>query len=165
MQTKQEVANDNLDTKNEEVAVKCDTAHVTLVRHDTFHWPQHSFKLEQIRAKSGKINHEIEMKLKDLDLYKEEATTQGMEVKVLNAARNCARSIRRRVFIRFDIFMERERPGLGLEEGREESGRKKKRNRRSKSGQKSTTERRVEMNKSFIRFIKPEDGCHLARAV
>ena len=114
MQRKQEYANVTLARRDG----RNDSVDVTLASEDIFLWPQHSSMLEKMRAKSCKISQDIEHQLKELGLYKEEDTTKMMDGKVLDAARNCARSIRRRVWISFDIFMARDRPGLGLEEGK-----------------------------------------------
>ena len=164
MQRKQEYASVSLTRMN----IRNDSVHVTLASGDIFLWPQHSSMLEKMRAKSCKISQDIEHQLTELGLYKEEDTTKMMDGKVLDAARNCARSIRRRVWISFDIFMARDRPGLGLEEGkvREEGERKEKkgRNRRPRNRKKNIREK-SEKHESFTQFIKPEDECHLVRAV
>ena len=103
------------------------------------------------------------MQLKNLDLYQEERVSKHTDGRLLDAARTCGRSIRRIVWIRFYIFMERDRPGLGLEEGRvaEEREKKKKRTRRGKKNTKDDVER----EKSFLSLIKTKNEHHLARAL
>ena len=110
-----------------------------------------------------KLNKEVEIKLKYLDLYQEQGVSKHTDGRLLDAARTCGRSIRRIVWIRFYIFMERDRPGLGLEEGRvaEEREKKKKRTRRGKKNTKDDVER----EKSFLSLIKTKNEHHLARAL
>ena len=109
-----------------------------------------------------KLNKEVEIKLKYLDLYREEGVSKHTEGRLLDAARKCGRSIRRRVWMRFDIFMETDRPGLRLEEGRvTEEREKKKRTRRGKKNTKDDNE----IENSFLSLIKSEDKHHLARAL
>ena len=130
-----------------------------------FHWPQHSYIIEQIRGKPVKLNQEVEMQLKYLDLYQEEGASQHTDGRLLDAARKCGRSIRRRVWIRFDIFMERDRPGLGLEEGRvAEEKEKKNRKKRTRRGKKNTKDD-IQREKSFLSLIKTKNEHHLARAL
>ena len=108
-----------------------------------------------------KLNKEVEIKLKYLDLYREEGVSKHTEGRLLDAARKCGRSIRRRVWIRFDISMERDIPGLGLEEGRVAEEKEKKRTRRGKKNTKDDNE----IENSFLSLIKSEDKHHLARAL
>ena len=113
-----------------------------------FHWPV-------------KLNQEVEMQLKYLDLYQEQGVSKHTDGRLLDAARTCGRSIRRIVWIRFYIFMERDRPGLGLEEGRVAEEKEKKRTRRGKKNTKDDVER----EKSFLSLIKTKNEHHLARAL
>ena len=135
------------------------------VAADIFHWPRHSYIIEQIRCKPVKLNEEMEMQLKNLDLYQEERVSKHTDGRLLDAARKCGRSIRRRVWIRFDIFMERDRPGLRLQEGRvAEEREKNKRKKRTRRGKKNTKDDN-EIENSFLSLIKSEDKHHLARAL
>ena len=104
----------------------------------------------------------MEIRLKNLDLYQEEGA-QHTDGRLCDAAGKSGRSIRRRVWIRFDIFLERDRPGLGLEEGRVEEEREKKK-KRPRRGKKNTKDD-VEIENSFISLIKSKDEHHLARAL
>ena len=89
-----------------------------------------------------------------------------MKDKVVVAARYCARNIKKRVWFTFDVFMARDRPGLGGEEGREINSedpkrkKKKRKNRRTKKSKKTE-----EKNESMRECIKKEDEHHLIRAV
>ena len=130
-----------------------------------FHWPRHSYIIEQIRCKPVKLNEEVEIKLRNLDLYQEQGASQYTDGRLLDAARKCGRSIRRRVWMRFDIFMERDRPGLRLQEGRvAEEREKKKMKKRTRRGKKNTKDDN-EIENSFLSLIKSEDKHHLARAL
>ena len=132
---------------------------------DIFHWPRHSSILEQIRCQPVKLNEEVKLQLKTLDLYQEDGASRQTDGRLLDAARKCGRSIRRRVWIRFDIFMEKDRPGLGLEEGMvAEEREKKKRKKRTRRGKKKTKDD-VEIENSFLSPIKENDEHHLARAL
>ena len=92
-------------------------------KYPVFHWSQHSDSLEKMRRESWDISQQTKLTLKELALFQEVATTYRMKGKVSEAARVCSRGIRRRVWIKFDIFMATGRPGLeveglGLEEER-----------------------------------------------
>ena len=80
-----------------------------------FRWPQHSDSLEKMRGESWDISQQTKLTLKELDLFQEVATTYRMKGKVSEAARVCSRNIKRKVYINFDIFMARGRPGLEVE--------------------------------------------------
>jgi hypothetical protein len=109
------------------------------------------------------ISHQTKL---TLNLYQEDATTYGMKGKVCEAARVCSSHMKRKMYIKFDIFMARGRPGLEVEGMRldEEKGqkKKKKRNRKTK-GEKNKNGITDEKKGSFSQFIKEEGGFYIAR--
>ena len=137
-------------------------------KHPVFLWPQHSDLIEKMREQSLDISEQTKLTLKELDLYQEVATTYGMKGKVSEAARVCSRNIKRKVYINFDIFMARGRPGLEVEgvglEKEKVQKKKRKRNRKSKSV-KNDNVKTDEKKGSFIQFIKEEGGSYTARTV
>merc|ERR1712106_53223 len=100
------------------------------VEHETkrpiFQWPSHSPIIEHLKTKSSEVSPETQLRLAELELYQEEATTQQMEGRAVEAARAASRHCRRRVWIRFDIFMARGRPGLEVEGLVVEEGRRRR---------------------------------------
>merc|ERR1711874_558817 len=119
--------------------------------------------IEQVKRNASHVSREMENNLKELELYQEESTTQNIEWRVAEAARRCSRNIKRKIWIRFDIFMAKGRPGLEGE-GLVEEKEKKKRSRKSKSGKKKNgkTEDTVE---SFTSLITSDCGVSVARAM
>merc|ERR1711874_488018 len=117
-----------------------------------FRWPQHSFLIEQVKRNASHVSREMENNLKELELYQEESTTQNIEWRVAEAARRCSRNIKRKIWIRFDIFMAKGRPGLEGEGLVEEKGKKKN----------GKTEDTVE---SFTSLITSDCGVSVARAM
>ena len=138
------------------------------VKQMIFRWPRHSTTIEQLKGKAADLNIQMKDSLKELELYQEEPTTKHMEGRVSTAARLCSRNLKRKVWIRFDIFMARGRPGLeveGMEEEKEQKKKKKKkRNRKSKSGKKKN-DKAEENKESFTSLITVECGSCVARAM
>jgi hypothetical protein len=133
-----------------------------------FRWPRHSNLVEKMREEPLNISEQTKLTLQEIDLYQEDATTCGMKGKVSEAARVCSRNIKRKVYIKFDIFMGRGRPGLevegvGLEEEKVQK-KKRKRNRKSKC-EKNKDGKTDEKKGSFIEFIKDEGGSYTARTI
>ena len=133
-----------------------------------FRWPRDSTLIEQQKTKCWSVSLETELSLGELELYQEEATTQNMGCRVVEAARSCSRHVKRRVWISFDIFMARERPGLEVdgifvEEGRLQK-KKRKRNRKSKSDKKKIG-KAEENEESFIHLIQAKDIYAISRTI
>merc|ERR1712106_288738 len=137
-------------------------------KHSIFQWPSHSPIIEHLKTKSSEVSPETQLRLAELELYQEEATTQQMGGRVVEAARAASRHCRRRVWIRFDIFMARGRPGLEVEGLVVEEGRfkkkRRKRTRKSKSD-KNKSEKEEGKKESFIYLIQAEDVSSVSRAL
>ena len=98
-----------------------------------FHWPQHSFLLEHIRLQQSPLTRDLQDHLKQLNIFSREAPTQPGNCKISLAAKQCVLwSAHRRFFITFDIFLARDRPGLGMED----DGQVKKKKRRNRTRKK-----------------------------
>ena len=86
------------------------------------------------------IDEEITGKLKELGIHSEEVVEIREEEKLVNAARKCARTIKKRIWFQFDVFMARGRPGLEVEGEPLPEKKKKKKKRRKKKSAKNETE-------------------------
>ena len=137
-------------------------------KHPIFRWPSHSPIIEHLKTKSSTVNTETQLRLAELELFQEEATTQNMGGRVVEAARAASRHCKRRVWIRFDIFMARGRPGLEVEglavEEERLQKKKRKRNRKPKSDKKKS-EKEEGNKESFIHLIQAEDVSSVSRAL
>jgi len=137
-------------------------------KHSIFRWPSHSPIIEHLKTQSSAVSPATQLRLTELELYQEEATTEQMEGRVVEAARAASRHCRRRVWIRFDIFMARGRPGLEVEGLVVEEGRlkkkKRKRTRKSKSD-KNKSEKEEGNKESFVYLIQAEDVSSESRAL
>merc|ERR1712113_1165295 len=91
-----------------------------------FHWPQHSFLLEHIRQKESPLDKEIQEHLQQLNILSEESH-QRIEGKICLAAKRCVLWSRKKFYITFDVFLARDRPGLGMEENSKPATKKRKR--------------------------------------
>merc|ERR1711997_445968 len=100
-----------------------------------FHWPQHSFLLEHIRQKESPLDKEVQEHLQQLNILSEEPHHQ-IEGKICLAAKRCVLWSRKKFYITFDVFLARDRPGLGLEENSQSVTKKRKRKNRSKKKKK-----------------------------
>merc|ERR1712061_562301 len=103
-----------------------------------FHWPQHSFLLEHIRQKESPLDKDVQEHLQQLNILTEESH-QWTGGKICLAAKRCVLWSRRKFYITFDIFLTRDRPGLGLEENCQPAPRKRKRKNRSRKKKKDVS--------------------------
>ena len=75
--------------------------------------------------------------LEELDLYRESSGVNEVEGRIANAARKCAKGIKKRIWVQWDVFLEKHRPGLEAEspapEVKEPKKKKRKRKRKSKA--------------------------------
>ena len=122
-----------------------------------FHWPQHSFLLEHIRQNSLRdtLDTQLQEQLRQLDIFCQESSTKSIEGKICLAAKQCVLwSSQKRFYITFDIFLARERPGLGLDENSPTKERKRKNRTRKK---KQTKEKEASIEESLkTSFEEPE---------
>ena len=122
-----------------------------------FHWPQHSFLLEHIRLQSSLLDNfdnQLQEHLRQLEIFSEESPTQSIN-KISLAAKQCVLwSSQKRFFITFDIFLSRDRPGLGLDENSPAKKRKRKNRTRKK---KQTKDKEISVEESLkTLFDAPE---------
>ena len=123
-------------------------------RPPVFHWPQHSFLLEHIRLKRSLLDNQLQEQLRQLDIFSEESPGQSID-KISLAAKQCVLcSNQKRFFITFDVFLARDRPGLGLDENSPVKKRKRKNRTRKK---KQSKEKEISVEESLkTLFDAPE---------
>merc|ERR1711892_110409 len=148
--------------------VNKDVSRDNFTEQAVFRWPRHSSIIEHLKTVSSAVSPETVVRLGELELYQAEATTERMEGRVVDAARAASRHIKKRVWISFDVFMARGRPGLEVEGMVVEEGKmqkkKRKRNRKSKSDKKKIG-KEEENKESFIHLIQAEDTSSVSRAI
>merc|ERR1719278_649842 len=103
-----------------------------------FHWPQHSFLLEHIRQKKSPLDKEVEEHLQQLNILSEESH-QGGDGKICLAAKRCVLWSKKKFYITFDIFLARDRPGLGMDENSQPATKKRKRKNRNRKKKKDVS--------------------------
>ena len=165
MLIKEGVSSDAPGHKREKAKDHIDLNDVTnnTYKHPVFLWPQHATTVEEIVGKLRNISYETSVTLKELDLYRDEETSQAIKHKVSEAAKICARDIKKRIWFKFDIFMARGRPGLEVEGMVEEivQKKKKKRNRKSRGRNKAMNGEK----ESFIQLLQSEERSSVERAL
>merc|ERR1712241_32994 len=103
-----------------------------------FHWPQHSFLLEHIRQKESCLDQEVQEHLQQLNILSEESH-QWTDGKICLAAKRSVLWSRKKFYITFDIFLARDRPGLGMDENSQSASKKRKRKNRPRKKKKDVS--------------------------
>lgn len=139
----------------------------------TFQWPQHSFLVEHLRiehSKASTLSEELQNHLKDLGIYHEDETTRGVKTKIVLAAK-LSLIPRKHIWITFDAFMARNRPGL-ITDPDTPIVKKKKRRSRGKKKPKNKVEpietigtEIVEKETDKLSFLEPRTCETLVRAI
>ena len=89
--------------------------------------------------------------------------------KICDAARVSAATIKRRIWVTFDVFLARERPGLGLDQEEAQQRQREVRNRKKKNKRKN---KKLNTGDSDDKIVKPaltliiqKDDSSVARAI
>ena len=137
----------------------------------TFLWPRGASALSHLTIPT--LDLELEEKLKELEIHREEVEGQLEEVEA--AARTSGKEVaRKQIRITFDTFLARNRPGLGSneEEARKLKNRKKKKKKKAKANENKKSWHDDKENKviktegwenpawktNFRKFIQPESS-------
>merc|ERR1711990_1343216 len=84
-----------------------------------------------IRQKESPLDKNVEDHLQQLNILSEESH-QLTEGKICLAAKRCVLWSRKKIYITFDVFPARERPGLGMDENSPSATKKRKNRTRKK---------------------------------
>ena len=88
-----------------------------------------------IRQKESPLDKEIQEHLQKLNILSEESH-QRIEGKICLAAKRCVLWSRKKFYITFDVFLARDRPGLGMEENSKPATKKRKRKNKNRKKKK-----------------------------
>ena len=131
-----------------------------------FRWPQHSYLVEHLREEESvqaRLCSCLVTQLQDLSIYCEEETTASVSSKIVMAARLSGVGLRNRVWISFDVFMSRNRPGLISDPDNPTIIKKKKK--RSKTKKKVTDKENIQNVQTAVYIEEQEDISTIVRAI